>query len=199
MWRLRKSRMKKILLLFSLIIVSSNLFSQTIEIPIGSVVAWAGNPATLDQTKWKICDGSQISKDFFPELCAVLGNYWGPTDADPSVAKLFYLPDLRGMFLRGVNQGRSDTYKDIDADNRNFVKSPNPSNFQSNQAGSYQTDNFEKHTHTYSNANGGNNKVSYSSEDAGTKANFKDNETSEKGGSETRPNNAYVYWIIRAK
>jgi hypothetical protein len=146
----QKIEMKKLLLTSVIVLLASISYSQTTstEIPIGSVVAWAGNPATLDQTKWKICDGSQISKDFFPELCAVLGNYWFPTDADPSVAKLFYLPNLRGMFLRGVNQGRSDIYKDLDADSRSFIRSPNPNNFQRNQAGSYQADALKKHKHS---------------------------------------------------
>ncbi len=194
--------MKKLLLTSVIVLLASISYSQTTstEIPIGSVVAWAGNPATLDQTKWKICDGSQISKDFFPELCAVLGNYWGPTDADPSVAKLFYLPDLRGMFLRGVNQGRSDIYKDLDADSRSFIRSPNPNNFQSNQAGSYQADALKKHKHSITTnddgtpANGSYNITAYGKNPGQTV-------TSGEGGDsdETRPNNAYVYWIIRAK
>lgn len=190
--------MKNIFLTVVILIITTISYSQTTnpEMPIGSVVAWSGNRAMLPEG-WLVCDGSQISKDNYPTLCSILGNSWGPMDADVSVARLFYLPDLRGVFLRGVNEGRNDTYADIDAEKRNYKISPKPANFQSNQVGSFQTDTLQNHSHKYRSPINGST-VSHPAQSQ-VHADFGDAQTDKIGGNETRPNNAYVYWIIKAK
>lgn len=186
--------------------ISNMVFSQTQinssptdKVPIGTIVAWAGNKTLLPEG-WLICNGDKISSTKYRELCEVLSDRWGPTTVNNNVIKEASLPDLRGMFLRGVNEGRTGQYADPDANNsRDYENGNKPSSFKSNEVGSYQADKFENHTHKYATANGGTNKVSYPSKDAGTMANMQENNTTSEGGSETRPNNAYVYWIIRAK
>jgi len=187
-------------LLFSILLlqfaVLSNAQTVSNEMPIGTVVAWAGNRAMLPKG-WLVCDGSQISKDNFPKLCSILGNSWGPADAELSVAKLFYLPDLRGVFLRGVNEGRNDAYADLDAEKRGYKVSTKPTNFQSNQVGSFQTDTLKQHSHKFASPINGAT-VSYS-EKTQVHADFGSTQTDSFGGTETRPKNAYVYWIIKAE
>lgn len=85
----------------SLITMVSNRGSA---VPIGTVVAFAGAIESIPDG-WLVCDGSSFSSDDFPELANVLKNYWSNTgDA---------LPDLRGMFLRGVS-GDSGVDPDVE-------------------------------------------------------------------------------------
>lgn len=57
--------------------------------PIGSVTAYVGAAAP---DKWLICDGSTFDAEVYPELNTLLG---GNT-----------LPDLRGEFIRGLDNNR---------------------------------------------------------------------------------------------
>lgn len=184
--------------------------------PIGTIVAWAGNPATLD-ANWKICDGTQISFHMFPDLCSVLQDYWGPIGGNNH--DLYTLPNLQGVFLRGVNQGRSDEFSDPDHDRR-VAAVPGPG--RSNQVGSLQRDDSRNHAHELKD-DGHTHRFTYRTEGSGPNSgdggkdigyrmfDVRDTESSKtgismspaggrpNGGLETRPPNAYVYWIIRAK
>lgn len=72
--------------------------------PIGSIIAFAGdleNPLTykaVSESGWRPCDGAQISCTEFGEACEALQQSWGAADAG-----FARLPDLRGLFLRGVD------------------------------------------------------------------------------------------------
>src|SRR5579859_6430629 len=168
--------------------------------PVGTIMAYAGPIGTIP-ANWLLCDGSAISRAAQPLLFAAIGTTWGG-DANPN----FFLPDLRGEFLRGVDKDRSGAASnpaiDPDRDARYSFSPPNsrsnPGN-GGNNVGSFQRDTFASHTHgrpvvTEPN-NGGNDGSGWHS--------MYDNKvpfapTSPTGGSETRPRNAYVYWIIRA-
>ena len=56
------------------------------SVPVGTIIAWpvATNPSDADN--WLECNGQYISSAVYPELYAVVGSY---------------VPDYRGMFLRG--------------------------------------------------------------------------------------------------
>ncbi len=58
-------------------------------VPVGTIITWpvATNPEGWDEGKWLECNGQTISQAVYPELFALLGNQ---------------VPDLRGLFLRGV-------------------------------------------------------------------------------------------------
>lgn len=71
---------------------------------------------------WLVCDGSSHPIATYPTLHAAIGNTFGGD------ATTFKLPDLRGEFIRGWDDGRG-----VDA-GRTF--------------GSFQDDAFESHTHT---------------------------------------------------
>ena len=73
--------------------------------PPGAIAAFGGSltSETADHLKkqgWLVCDGAAVSRTEFPELFAAIGTSWG--DPGPTT---FNLPDLRGLFLRGVDGG----------------------------------------------------------------------------------------------
>jgi len=83
-----------------------NLLGLVPTMPIGTVVPYAGdwtNTATRP-AGWLLCDGSQVSQTTYAELYIVLGgantNYQQQTQPDPGN---FYLPDLRGRTIFGVD------------------------------------------------------------------------------------------------
>nr|CBI81752.1 Phage related protein [Bartonella schoenbuchensis R1] len=72
---------------------------------------------------WLICDGASYERVKYPRLFKAIGEHWG-TDSDTT----FKVPDFRGMFLRGFDDGRG-----IDKD-RKFAEK--------------QQDSFKAHTHS---------------------------------------------------
>lgn len=66
--------------------------------PIGTVVAFAGRIAELPPN-WHVCDGSAVSAAAYPRLAERLGDAWGGRPSADSV----FLPDMRDMFMRGVD------------------------------------------------------------------------------------------------
>jgi microcystin-dependent protein len=81
-------------------------------LPIGAVVAFAGNSSSKSKTlsSWyMVCDGSSLLEKNQPELYNAIGTAHGGD------ASNFNLPDYRGRFLRGVDGG---TGRDPDAGNR---------------------------------------------------------------------------------
>jgi microcystin-dependent protein len=76
------------------------------EDPIGTVVAFAGPPDRIPQG-WKLCNGEALNQQAYPDLYRTLQRTWGGSGEN------FNLPDLRGTFLRGVDQGRSITPSEV--------------------------------------------------------------------------------------
>lgn len=56
-------------------------------VPVGTIIAWpvATNPDDMDN--WLECNGQSVNPSVYPELSAVIG---------------LQVPDLRGLFLRGM-------------------------------------------------------------------------------------------------
>jgi len=92
-------------------------------LPIGSVVCFAGSMIPSDYLE---CDGRQLNKNKFPELFNVIGYIY--TNCKYYDCDVFNVPDLRGLFVRGI-----DTGKGYDPDRRNL--------------GSFQNDAIKKHRH----------------------------------------------------
>lgn len=99
------------------------------------------------------------------------------------------IPDLRGVFLRGLDQGAG---RDEDGPSRT--------------AGSYQVDEFKSHTHTANMEIGAEptHGAAQSHSAAGSHGQVGVNYTSNyvlhsSGGSETRPENVAVYYYIKVK
>ena len=66
---------------------------------IGTVSAFAMPTAPEG---WLVCDGSAISRTDYADLFAAIGTLWGDGDE----VSTFNLPDLRGEFVRGFDDGR---------------------------------------------------------------------------------------------
>src|SRR5229473_468940 len=79
---------------------SQQMRAPIVEPPIGTVVAFAG-PIEKIPSNWMVCDGSKLSRSDprYRSLFLAIGNSWG---GDGTTS--FYLPDLMGRFLRGVDK-----------------------------------------------------------------------------------------------
>ena len=70
-----------------------------IAAPTGSVYTFAGSTVP---TGWLKCNGALLSRTTYASLFAVIGTTYGAGDGSTT----FALPDLRGEFVRGVDDGR---------------------------------------------------------------------------------------------
>lgn len=161
-------------------------------LPIGSIVAFSGDSSMIASGKWKLCDGQEISRDKYSELFDVFGNTWGVGDGETT----FNIPDLRGVFLRGVDYGRGI---DPDVGERKSNKRN-----QKNNVGSFQQDAIINHYHTFepvvSSAHGAANKNGHGYHNGNySNSVSKTKEVNVKTSSETRPRNVYVNWLIKIK
>lgn len=182
-------------------------------VPVGAIMPFAG-PKNKIPDGWLYCDGtSYATTGMYGALYNVIGTAWGDDGGN------FRVPDLRGYFLRGVDDGEG---VDPDASSRT---AKNTNGNTGDAVGSYQTDNFGIHNHTGSATSSGSHNHSilydkggggdYGSGDMATVddfgnfgANHRDyTETGgdhthalsidNNGGNETRPENASVIFIIK--
>jgi len=138
----------------------------------GIVTAYAGDTVP---TNWLECNGAAISRTTYAALFAAIGVLWGVGDGSTT----FNLPDMRGEFLRGYDHGRG-----VDS---------------GRALASSQTDEFESHLHNVSfevvGVGGGtNNFPAPSNYSGGASYNYI---TSNSGGTETRPRNITMMYIIK--
>ena len=159
-----------------------------VTFPVGAIIPFGGTTDKIPNG-WLLCDGTLYGITGYPELFAVIGHNWGTTDP----LNLFRVPDLRGVFLRGVNGGISDGFTDPDKDTR--VSRYTGGNL-GNEVGSFQADEFKSHTHTSKESimRTGNCGL-FSGGSYGCSA--QNPAINNSGGNETRPMNAYVNYIIK--
>ncbi len=81
-------------------------FSYYGVLPVGSVVAFAGKKEKIP-ANWMLCNGAALSSASYRELYAVIDSCWGNGSDDSLTATDFNLPDLQGMFLRGVDEAQA--------------------------------------------------------------------------------------------
>jgi microcystin-dependent protein len=181
----------------------SGAFVQT-----GSVIPWMHATVPANYLE---CNGAAVSRTTYAALFAVLGTTYGPGDGSTT----FNLPDLRGLFLRGQNNGRTGTYADPNAATRanrgDGTTGDNVGTLQEDETGAHShtgtTDSAGAHTHTVPQSDAGNigqdgsNRRTVSTSDTNTGsagAHTHAFTTDASGGSETRPSNIAVKWIIFA-
>lgn len=162
--------------------------------PAGIILPFAG---ATSPTGFLICDGTAVSRTTYSILFNAIGTGWGQGDGSST----FNLPDLRGRFLRGVDGSAGN-----DPDKTTRIAS-NPGGNTGNSVGSLQADNFANHTHALNtnNATGTNNATATNFiasaapqpmwSTPGNVANTVSIQNT--GGSETRPKNVYVNYIIK--
>jgi microcystin-dependent protein len=170
--------------------------------PIGSIVAWPGQFNTIP-AGWMECDGRELSNvdngpNGYKALFEKIGTTWGGVGTTK-----FKIPNLQGQFLRGADHGSG-----IDPDVG--IRQPAGTATKS-EPGSFQGFALQDHTHNI----GGHHLEAQAGkqfEGSGFKTNSDENaawngpfETSKvlkgpaKSDNETRPKNASICWIIRAK
>lgn len=175
--------------------------NATLTFPAGMIIPFAG-PAENIPEGWLLCDGAEVSRSDYSNLYKAIGVCWGTGDG----ATTFNLPDLRGMFLRGVS---GDSGNDADSDSR-VLLNDNGGN-TGNNVGSYQSDAIRNITGTINGSGlswpdlGGNGAFevfangaghSNSSSNDGRGFNF-DASRVVPVGSDNRPKNVYVTYIIK--
>lgn len=183
-----------------------------VGVPVGTVVAYAGlidedpqqAPArrqVLAAQGWLVCDGSAVPVSQYPVLAVQLGNAYGNQQDGQ-----FYLPDYRGVFLRGVNGDRQAPNNDPGAAQRTG-SGPSGQGNTGNQVGSLQTSQFQEHEHQYTAGTvtgnfqpGGTPAVTTATQSTTTAVVCEAGDASSTAcfGAETRPLNLYVYFLIKA-
>ena len=86
------------------------------SVPAGTVNYTAGNTPPAGYLK---CDGAQVSRTQYPELFAAIGTIYGPGDGSST----FNLPDLRGEFIRSLDDGRNiDAGRDLGSEQMDQIQ-----------------------------------------------------------------------------
>jgi microcystin-dependent protein len=163
----------------------------TDAVPIGTVVMYAGYDPKIIPDGWLLCDGRGLVISEYPELYSVIQLSFGGSRTDS-----FYLPDCRGMFIRGVDGERG---KDPDKLSRTYQS---PGGNTGNSVGSVESDAIRLHSHDIAKVKGTKSLTATTVLDTNyvkiwTKP--ADWKTVTYGGKETRPVNLYLYYIIRFK
>lgn len=187
------------------------MLSKVAGIPVGTIWAYMGDGTDLTDLEisgWYLCDGrsisilSELTADEKSELQAMFTNSNKPNPGR--------LPDLRGMFLRGMDKSTNND--------------PNSSTRTGgNAVGSYQSDIYGSHNHTASTgdagahshsitgstlddnswgggqaaADGGNSNITMYTNGVGNHSHSVT--VNNNGGNETRPKNVYVNYIIKCR
>jgi microcystin-dependent protein len=154
---------------------------------------WGGTLANIP-TGWLHCDGSKVSQATYQELFNAIGDNFG---VNPSQG-FFYLPDLRGRFIRGVDSGAG---RDPDVNSRTDMQN---NALETSAVGSVQSFALQDHVHSYqqfpvpASGNGiaGGSYWAYGTSYSGT-ASPTASQASVSVSTETRPTNAYLYFIIK--
>jgi microcystin-dependent protein len=170
--------------------------------PPGSIMAYGG---TTVPPGWLPCNGTNVSRTTYAALFAVIGTSAGAGD----LSTTFNLPDLRGVFLRGMDIGNV-TGRDPDGSSRRAFY---PGGNTGANIATYQDDAFQGHYHemefAFNNPGGGNARPYYSG--TGTILHSSSDPTLAKAyqaasdgshgtpkiSSETRPLNFTVNYIIK--
>lgn len=176
-------------------------------VPAGSVMAFAG---TSIPSGWLYCDGSAVSRTVYGALFLAIGVAWGNGDGSST----FNIPDLKGRFLRGQDDGAA---RDPDASSRT---APALGGNTGDAVGSVQDDataanglfNDGSHSHFLPKSGGpgaleaiGGASVAVTNSPAypgdfytgGNGGGSGSHDTINSSDNETRPINAYVRYIIK--
>ena len=149
------------------------------QLPVGSVIPSLISPEEFEKLKqdelWVPADGREIPRD---------SDYFTITGKSQ-------VPDLRGMFLRGLNEfskgrKRRDGLEDPEGDNR--------------KVGNYQSDEMQKHQHNRNavyDAGGGINASWVAHKKHFGYGHKNPPPTELAGGTESRPKNVAVYYYIK--
>jgi microcystin-dependent protein len=150
--------------------VTASKISAGAAVPSGAVFYFAANSAPSGYLE---ANGAAISRTTYSALFAVVGTTFGSGDGSTT----FNLPDLRGEFLRGWDNGKGTD------SGRTF--------------GSFQADEFKSHTHVYSRALAPGSGQDQAGSGSGDAVRHENTNTTATGGAETRPRNIALLPCIK--
>lgn len=167
-------------------------------ITITTAIAQPGT--AVGDIKYSIIPPSKIETTLGPGWVLMDGRDLKDTDKLRQLTHMQRIPDARGMFLRGMNEGRSGDFADPTG-NRQILDQPQSDQFKEHNHGG------GNHSHKTSIANGAQSqwggyivRISETSANAG-KFYEKDTDSGEtirlEGGKETRPKNIAVYIYVK--
>lgn len=185
----------------------------SVSVPVGTITAFAG-PVERIPAGWKLCNGEVLDVDNgFRRLFEAIGNFWGGSGPHD-----FKLPDLRGLFLRGVDGGSNRDTRRAER----VLSNPTLPATELDNVGSLQNDATKMPNNRFAIATDGahshriNLELTASRDPDGNQKNTAafpfigghdplradvdgaHAHTILGGDSETEPKNAYVLWIIKA-
>lgn len=155
--------------------------------PAGAIMWW---PAATVPTNWIECDGSSLSRATYADLFSALSTTYGAVDGNS-----FNIPDVRGQFIRGIDNGRGFA---PDVASRTAPSATGATGSGGDNVGTTQTDQNTAHTHTTTTKAA----LSSSPSSSGTSLDSTGNANSgavtvnSSGGNEARPNNIAFKCII---
>lgn len=145
--------------------------SGGLVMPPGVTIPYGGS---TPPSGWLECNGAAVSRTAYADLFAAIGTTWGSGDGSTT----FNLPDLRGEFLRGWDHGRG-----VDS---------------GRALGSWQNHDFKAHTHNINAREDWGTTGYYTIAWTNTNGNqVHPTPTESTGGSETRPRNVALMFIIK--
>ena len=140
-------------------------------VPVGSITMYAANTAP---TGWLECSGAAVSRTTYAGLFAAIGTVFGVGDGSTT----FNLPNMRGEFARGWDNGRG-----IDP---------------ARAFGSAQADELEAHVHSVTPpAASDDTSAGLTTTGTGGAETITPYNTASTGGTETRPRNIALMFIIK--
>jgi microcystin-dependent protein len=140
-------------------------------VPVGSMSMYAANSAPAG---WLECNGAAVSRTTYAGLFAAIGTVFGAGDASTT----FNVPDMRGEFARGWDNSRG-----IDP---------------ARAFGSAQADELEAHTHSVTPPSATDDTGSgLTTTGTGGAETITPYNTASTGGTETRPRNIALMFIIK--
>lgn len=176
--------------------------APAIGVPVGTIVAFAGVATAIPESEgWMLCDGRELARATYPEFANAVGQAWGGAPNGSTVR----LPDLRGRFLRGTTYQATNELRDPDSAAR--VASA-PGGKSGNEVGSLQEDTVGPHQHPLSGVADGTGPGRAAEWLRFHAAKVPDESAplvvspwavQVNAGTETRPRNVYVNWIIRVR
>lgn len=155
-------------------------------LPPGMIAAYSG---TSSPQEWLLCDGAEVSRTVYARLYTAIGNTYGQGNGSTT----FNVPDLRGRFMRGSdNMGSGAAGRDPDAGSRTAMATGGNTGAS---VGSIQTDQNKAHTHSYFRPDFQN--VNTAADASPTATGDSGATTGSQGGTEARPINANLNYIIK--
>ena len=143
-------------------------------VPAGTVIPYGSTSAPYGYIK---CNGAAISRTVYADLFVAMGTAFGSGDGSTT----FNLPDLRGEFIRGWDDGRG-----VDS-GRSF--------------GSSQSHAFQDHTHNHSDHTAGFSHQTHYSGPHGPSSQYDSTRTttgaSGNTAGETRPRNIAMLYCVK--